>query len=133
MTLKTLYSLDTSFHFDQSPQYLINVATARRQNIIEAVEMLLEEEDSQLHTFDSESSGLPSIRLYGPHYDDQLIERATSIINSDLDQHAECSICLLNETDCKLPCGHHFHYDNCIHPWFFQHNKDSCPYCRQKF
>ncbi len=38
-----------------------------------------------------------------------------------------CSICLENNSDWKLPCGHTYHY-TCCQKWY-EVNK-SCPYCR---
>ena len=42
----------------------------------------------------------------------------------------DCSICLQNNTNWKLPCNHTFHYD-CINKWFLCNR--TCPYCRCKF
>jgi hypothetical protein len=40
-----------------------------------------------------------------------------------------CSICLVTESDWKLPCNHIFCI-NCINKWYTC--KNTCPYCRQK-
>ena len=70
--------------------------------------------------------------IFEQHKIEELAERAASIIKTNNDPEAECAVCLLSETDCILTCGHQFHYDSCIIPWFFMYNHDSCPYCRKK-
>ena len=42
-----------------------------------------------------------------------------------------CSICLeeIGETECKLKCGHGFHF-NCIREWAYVKRKNNCPECR---
>jgi len=46
-----------------------------------------------------------------------------------------CPICLENFEEQvrvkRLPCGHGYHGE-CIMPWMADHNRDSCPFCRQK-
>ena len=83
--------------------------------------MLIDESDDEL----------PNIRPFGPQKADELVERAASIIKTDNHPEAECAVYLLSITACFLTCGCQFHYDSCI-SWFFNHNHDSCPFCRQK-
>jgi len=56
-------------------------------------------------------------------------EKCVSYMTNDC-----CPICLENfEQQMKvmrLPCGHGYHRD-CIMPWMADHNRDSCPFCRQ--
>jgi len=130
----SLYSLDDydlSEHSDDSSDHSIdrehgppafNIIAHEPYNFTQAVNMLLDESDGEL----------PDIRPFGPEISAELVERAASIIKTDNDPGTECAVCLLSETDCILTCGHQFHYEGCIIPWFFLHNHDSCPFCRQK-
>ena len=46
------------------------------------------------------------------------------------DDTLECSICLENNTDLKLPCNHCFH-EKCLAEWFEE--KPTCPMCRKDY
>lgn len=41
-----------------------------------------------------------------------------------------CCICLCDESDCSLPCGHNYHRV-CVSKWFVKADIKACPYCRQ--
>ena len=47
-----------------------------------------------------------------------------------LDKKLECSICLMDETDLKLPCNHCFH-EKCLAEWFEE--SPTCPMCRKDY
>ena len=47
------------------------------------------------------------------------------------DPGKECIICmdLIGEIECKLNCGHSYHYE-CIKEWAYTRGNNSCPQCR---
>ena len=51
------------------------------------------------------------------------------IDNNDMDK--ECIICMekIGEQECKLHCGHGYHY-NCIREWAYVRGNNNCPQCR---
>ena len=49
--------------------------------------------------------------------------------NFDMDK--ECIICMdkIGALECKLNCGHSYHYD-CIKEWAYDRGNNNCPQCR---
>lgn len=47
-----------------------------------------------------------------------------------VDPTIECSICLSNKTDIKLPCSHCYHVE-CLEQWF--DSSPTCPLCRKNY
>lgn len=47
-----------------------------------------------------------------------------------VDPSIECSICLSNKTDIKLPCSHCYHVE-CLEEWF--DSSPTCPLCRKNY
>lgn len=52
------------------------------------------------------------------------------IIHQDIHLEGECSICLVNKTNCITECNHYYCYD-CINKWHSKNN--TCPICRKPF
>lgn len=47
-----------------------------------------------------------------------------------LKHDTSCCICLCDQSDSSLPCGHNFHR-KCVSGWLMTTNIKACPYCRQ--
>lgn len=50
--------------------------------------------------------------------------------DKDIKIDVECSICLINTSDCSTKCKHYYCYD-CINKWYTKNN--TCPICRKPF
>ena len=62
------------------------------------------------------------------NYDDEQYKYIDDTII--IDESIECSICLQNKTDLKLPCTHCFH-EKCLEEWF--DSSPTCPLCRKNY
>jgi hypothetical protein len=49
----------------------------------------------------------------------------------NIDSDKECIICMdkIGDQECKLNCGHSYHYE-CIKEWAYTRGNNSCPQCR---
>ena len=49
----------------------------------------------------------------------------------NIDSDKECIICMdkIDGQECRLNCGHGYHYD-CIKEWAYDRQNNSCPQCR---
>ena len=52
-------------------------------------------------------------------------------IVTNTDSEKTCSICLelIGDVECRLKCGHGYHY-NCIKEWAHTQRNNNCPECR---
>ena len=52
-------------------------------------------------------------------------------IVTNTDSEKTCSICLelIGDVECRLKCGHGYHY-NCIKEWAHTQRNNNCPQCR---